>query len=91
MAVEERAPGATELIYLPAPTWAPAFTALGITLALVGLFAGWVWSAIGAIFFFVAVGSWIRRVREEFSRLPREQRSLTAIVPAVVEVPRSDR
>lgn len=70
-----------ELIYLPAPSWAPAFVAAGIALVLLGLFAGWVWSAGGAAFLLGGLGRWIHLVRDDLSHLPREQRPLTAVVP----------
>jgi hypothetical protein len=78
-----RVPEATELVYLPQPSWLPFFVAAGLTSVVVGLFAGWVWSTIGAVVFLVAVARWIRRTSEEVSRMPREQRPSTAVLPAV--------
>ena len=70
-----------ELIYLPEPSWAPAFTAAGIALVLLGLFAGWVWAAVGAAFAIAGLGRWVKLVRNDLSHLPRQQRPLTAVVP----------
>jgi hypothetical protein len=80
---DRRVPEATELIYLPKPSVLPFFVAAGLTGVVVGLFAGWVWSAIGAVVLLVALGRWIRRVGEEVSRMPREQRPATAVLPAI--------
>lgn len=73
----------TELVYLPQPSAVPAFAALGLALIVVGLFAGWVISVIGAIVFLPALRAWIGRTRESLARLPRRQRSVTAVLPAV--------
>jgi bacteriorhodopsin len=80
---ERRLPEVTELVYVPQPTWLPFFVAVGLAGVLIGLFAGWVWSAIGAVVFLVAFGRWIRRIGAEVSRMPREQRPATAVLPAI--------
>jgi hypothetical protein len=81
--VERRLPGATELVYVPQSSWLPFFVAVGLTGVIVGLFTGWVWSAVGAVVLLLAVGRWIRRISAEVSRMPREQRAATAVLPAL--------
>jgi hypothetical protein len=85
---ERRVPEASELVYVPQPSVLPFFVAAGLAGVIVGLFAGWVWSAIGAVVFLVAVGRWVRRTAAEVSRMPREQRPATAVLPAIA--PRRD-
>jgi hypothetical protein len=82
MAPPERAPQPTELIYLPQPSWAPPFTALGIAVLVVGLFAGWVYEVLGAIVTAVAIAAWVGRTRDSIARLPRSQRASTAVLTA---------
>jgi hypothetical protein len=76
-------PQPTELVYLPRPSWLPAFTALGIALAVVGLFAWWPYGVVGAIIALVSIVAWIRGAARETSRLPVEQRPASAVLPAV--------
>jgi hypothetical protein len=79
---ESQPPAATELVYLPEPSWVPAIAAVGLAMVMVGLFTGWVVSVIGALIFLPALRSWVGRTRESFSRLPRRQRPVTAVLPA---------
>jgi hypothetical protein len=72
----------TELVYLPEPSWVPAIAAIALTMVAVGLFVGWVVSVIGALIFLPALRAWVGRTRESFSRLPRRQRPVTAVLPA---------
>lgn len=83
MADRGRLPEPTELVYLPPSSWLPAFTALGIALVVVGLFAWWVYAVFGAVIALVATIAWIRRAVAETSRLPIEQRPRSAVLPAV--------
>jgi hypothetical protein len=76
-------PQPTELVYLPRPSWLPAFTALGIALAVVGLFAWWPYGVVGAVIALVSIVAWIRGAAREMSRLPVEQRPASAVLPAV--------
>ena len=64
------APG--EHVHLPGPTYLPAWTALGITIALVGVLLTWVIVAIGAAIAGAAILRWIREAREDISQLPLE-------------------
>jgi hypothetical protein len=79
---ESQPPPPTELVYLPEPSWVPAIAAVGLAMVIVGLFVGWVVSVIGALIFLPALRSWVGRIRESFSRLPRRQRPVTAVLPA---------
>jgi hypothetical protein len=76
-----RAPDPTELVYESEPSWAPLFVAFGIAGVLVGLFAGWVWAAVGGVLALLALRSWVSGVADELRRLPREQRLTTATLP----------
>ena len=63
-------PPAGEQVHLPGATYLPAWTALGITIALVGVIMNWVIVGIGAAIAGVAVLRWIRETREDISHLP---------------------
>jgi hypothetical protein len=71
----------TELIYAPAPSWAPAFTAVGLAALAIGAFAGWVISLAGAIVLVVAAIHWYRDYALQADRLPRRQRVTSAVIP----------
>ncbi len=81
MAANERPPEPTELVYVPEPSWAPAFAAFGLAGILVGLFAGWVWIAAGAVLITASLRSWSRDVAGDLRRLPRRQRLTSATLP----------
>jgi hypothetical protein len=76
-------PEPTEMISLPRPSWIPMLTAVGIALVVVGLMAGWVYLVVGALIALPVIWRWIAQTRQAFSRLPREQRPATAVLPAV--------
>jgi hypothetical protein len=80
-------PKPTESIYLPRPSVYPALFAFGLAALIVGLFAWWPYSVIGA---FIALGSlmgWLRANRREIARMPRHQRTDTAPIPLSVSPP----
>ncbi len=66
------APPPGEQVHLPGATYLPAWTALGITIALVGVILSWVIVGIGAVIAAVAIVRWIREAREDVSHLPLE-------------------
>ena len=68
----ESVPPAGEQIHLPGPTYLPAWTAFGITIALVGVIMSWIIVGIGAVIAIVAILRWIREAREDISQLPLE-------------------
>jgi hypothetical protein len=65
-------PPAGEQVHLPGATYLPAWTAFGITIALVGVILSWVIVGIGAVIAGVAILRWIREAREDISQLPLE-------------------
>lgn len=77
-----RTPEPTELIYVPEPSWTPVFVATGLACVLVGISAGWVWIAAGAVLGLLALRSWIRYVADDLRRLPRRQEQSLASLPA---------
>jgi hypothetical protein len=63
-----------EHIHLPGPTVLPLATAVGITIALVGLpFSFW-FVAAGLVIVLICAVRWIATVREEIESLPTERR-----------------
>jgi hypothetical protein len=73
----------TELVYLPPPSWQPALLAAGLAGVAVSLFTWWPYGVIGAVVALASLWAWIRDSRREFSRLPRNQRLTSAVIPAV--------
>jgi hypothetical protein len=67
---EETVPPPGEPVHLPGPSYLPALTAFGITLALVGVVVTWALTAIGVVITVVVVARWIRETREDISELP---------------------
>ena len=65
-------PPAGEQVHLPGATYLPAWTALGITIALVGVLMNWVIVGIGAAIAGVAVVRWVKETREDIAQLPLE-------------------
>ena len=65
-------PPAGEHVHLPGASYLPAWTALGITIALAGVILNWVIVGIGAVIAIVAILRWIREAREDISQLPLE-------------------
>lgn len=63
---------AGETIHLPGPSYLPAATALGLTIAVVGVVLSWVIVGIGLAIAVVAIVRWIRETRQDISELPLE-------------------
>jgi hypothetical protein len=63
-------PPVGEEIHLPGPSLLPLLTAVGITMALVGITTIWEVSVIGAILTIVCVLRWIGDTRREIDELP---------------------
>ena len=80
-------PEPTESIYLPRPSVYPALLALGLAAVVVGLFAWWPYSVIGAFMVLGGLIGWLRANRDEIARMPRHQRTDTAPVPLWVSPP----
>ena len=81
--MNERTPEATELIYVPEPSWLPAVTVLGLAGVLAGVFVWWPYGVIGGVIALVGLAAMLRRTREDIERLPRRQKLTTAVLPAV--------
>jgi hypothetical protein len=82
MAEERTDREATELIYLPRPSWQPALIAFGLAAVIASLFIWWPYGAIGAVVALFALGAWARDARESFQRLPRRQPVTATVIPA---------
>jgi hypothetical protein len=63
-------PPAGEQVHLPGATYLPAWTAFGITIALVGVILSWIIVGIGAAIAIVAIARWIGEARDDISQLP---------------------
>jgi UPF0716 family protein affecting phage T7 exclusion len=88
MAEHTNIPAPTELVYLPKPSWGPAFFAGGLALLIGGFYLGefmlpgWFWSLVGVVFILAAVRSMVAIAVRDFFRLPRRQRVRGAVLPA---------
>jgi hypothetical protein len=69
---EDGAPQPAEQVHLPGASYLPAWTALGITIALVGVILTWVIVAIGVAIAGVAIWKWIGETRADIEQLPLE-------------------
>jgi len=74
---------ATELVYVPEPSWLPALAAFGLAAVLAGLFVWWPYGVIGAVVALVSIVRMFRGTSEDVSRLPRRQTVTSAVLPAV--------
>ena len=83
MSAESRNGEPVELVYVPASSWQPALIAFGLAAVLASLFTWWPDGVAGAIVALFALRSWIRDARRDYTRLPRQQRVATAVIPAV--------
>lgn len=68
--LEPDVPPAGEEIHLPGPTILPLLTAIGITLALVGVTTFIEFTVIGVILTVVCVWRWIKDTHREIDELP---------------------
>jgi hypothetical protein len=75
-------PEPTELIYVPNASWAPIIVAAGLAFLAAGCFMGWFLWIVGAIIVFLGARSWWATAGDEISRMRREQRTDTAVIPA---------
>ena len=83
MADDRRNGEPPELIYVPEPSWQPALIAFGLAAVLASLFTWWPYGVIGGVVALFALRAWIRDARRGYDRLPRRQRMVTAVIPAV--------
>lgn len=70
--VEPQPPPVGEEIHLPGPSLIPLFSAVGITLIVVGTTITLLLSVIGLIIFLVTTAMWIRDTRRDINELPEE-------------------
>ena len=68
--LEPKVPPVGEEIHLPGPSILPVLTAVGITLALVGVTTFIEFSVIGVILTICCVARWIKDTRAEIDALP---------------------
>ena len=79
----DETPDATELVYVPEPSWAPALLAFSLALVIAGLFVWFPYGVIGAVVAIASIVSMFRGTSDEVERLPRRQKLTTAVLPAV--------
>ena len=65
-------PPVGEEIHLPGNSLIPVLTAVGITVALVGVTTTWLFTIAGGILTVVCIVRWIRDTRRDVSELPLE-------------------
>jgi hypothetical protein len=83
-------PKPTESIYLPRSSIYPALFAFGLAAVIVGLYAWWPYSVIGAFIALPSLIGWLRANRDEIARMPRRQETDTAPIPLSLSVPTDD-
>jgi hypothetical protein len=81
VADQSQIPEPTELIYVEGPSWAPAFTAVGLAALAVGSFTSIVLSIAGAVILIWALIFWFRSFEDTTSRLPRSQEVTSTVIP----------
>jgi hypothetical protein len=87
MAEHRQIPEPGETIYLPRPSWAPIFFAIGVLGLICGIYAGGfifspkIWGILGAIFALAAFRSIVRGSIRDYYRLPRRQETRGAALP----------
>jgi hypothetical protein len=69
----QRGNGVREQIHLPGNTLVPLYTALGITLALLGLILSWPFVAVGGAITALSIYFWLKAAVRDYERLPRER------------------
>jgi hypothetical protein len=72
--LEHDAPPVGEEVHLPGPSILPVLTALGITLALVGVTTYIELTIVGAILAIVCCVRWFKETRRELDELPLDTR-----------------
>ena len=70
--LDPEVPPVGEEIHLPGPSFLPMLTAVGITLALVGVTTFIELTIIGVILTVVCIVRWIKETRREIDELPLE-------------------
>jgi len=65
-------PPVGEEIHLPEPSLVPVLSALGVTLAVVGLVLSWAITLVGMVIVVLTTIRWIRDTRRDIQELPLE-------------------
>jgi uncharacterized membrane protein YphA (DoxX/SURF4 family) len=81
VADQSQIPEPTELVYVPGPSWAPMFTAVGAAALAVGAFTNFIYAVAGAIILVIAAVHWFRESERAAERLPRRQQVTSAVIP----------
>jgi len=71
--LDPEVPPVGEEIHLPGPSILPLLTAVGITLALVGITTFIEFTVVGVILTVWCVARWIKDTREEIDELPLDE------------------
>ncbi|MDQ3571361.1 MAG: hypothetical protein M3383_00695 [Actinomycetota bacterium] len=77
----EPTPEATELVYVPEPSFRPALFAFGLAGVLAGIIVWWPYGVIGAVVALAAALTMLRASRSQVERLPSRQKTTTAVLP----------
>lgn len=72
MADRSTVPEPAEQIHLPGPSYLPALTGLGVTVAICGLIVSWWMVGVGLLVTVVAVVRWVGETRDDIAELPLE-------------------
>ncbi len=72
---------ASEIVFLPEPSWKPALVAVGLLAMLAATFMGAIYAIAGLVLALAALIGWIRESRCRFAALPRRQKTVTAVLP----------
>jgi len=81
MADQSQIPEPTELVYVPGPSWAPMFTAVGAAALAIGAFTNFFYALVGAVVLVIAAVHWLRDSDRAAERLPRRQKVTSAVIP----------
>jgi hypothetical protein len=71
--LDPEVPPVGEEIHLPGPSILPLLTAVGITLALVGITTFIEFTVVGVIMTVWCIARWIKDTREEINELPLDE------------------
>jgi uncharacterized membrane protein YfcA len=87
MSERRHVPEPGEMVYMPQPSWAPIFFAIGVlglvcgTFAAGFIFAPYIYAVVGAILLLAAFRSLTRGAIRGYFRLPRRQKVRGAALP----------
>jgi hypothetical protein len=87
MSERRHVPEPGEMVYMPQPSWAPIFFAIGVlglvcgTFAAGFIFAPYIYAIVGAVLFLAALRSLTRGSISGYFRLPRRQKVRGAALP----------